>query len=68
MGAIGLLTVSLGNYMVSLMNKSIANHGYFAQYTGASYYWFFVKLMFIEAVIFMLVAKFIKEKRYVGEE
>jgi proton-dependent oligopeptide transporter, POT family len=68
MGAIGLLTVSLGNYMVALMNESIANHGYFAQYTGASYYWFFVKLMFIEAVIFMLVAKFIKEKRYVGEE
>jgi proton-dependent oligopeptide transporter, POT family len=68
MGAIGLLTVSLGNYMVSLMNKSIAEKGFFAQYTGASYYWFFVKLMFIEAIIFMLVAKFIKEKRYVGEE
>ena len=68
MGAIGLLTVSLGNYLVALMNESIANKGYFAQYTGASYYWFFVKLMFIEAIIFMLVAKFIKEKRYVGEE
>jgi proton-dependent oligopeptide transporter, POT family len=68
MGAIGLLTVSLGNYLVSLMNKSIAEKGFFAQYTGASYYWFFVKLMFIEAIIFMLVAKFIKEKRYVGEE
>ncbi len=68
MGAIGLLTVSLGNYLVALMNESISKGGYFAQYTGASYYWFFVKLMFIEAVIFMLVAKFIKEKRYVGEE
>ncbi len=68
MAAIGLMTVSLGNFMVALMNESIANKGYFAQYTGASYYWFFVKLMFIEAVIFMLVAKFIKEKRYVGEE
>lgn len=68
MAAIGLLTVSLGNYLVALMNQSIANKGYFAQYTGASYYWFFVKLMFIEAIIFMLVAKFIKEKRYVGEE
>ena len=68
MAAIGLLTVSLGNYLVALMNESISKGGYFAQYTGASYYWFFVKLMFIEAVIFMLVAKFIKEKRYVGEE
>ncbi|MEA5460575.1 POT family MFS transporter [Arcicella sp. LKC2W] len=68
MAAIGLLTVSLGNYLVALMNESISNGGYFAQYTGASYYWFFVKLMFIEAVIFVLVSKFIKEKRYVGED
>jgi proton-dependent oligopeptide transporter, POT family len=68
MGAIGLLTVSLGNFLVALMNKSIENKGYFAQYTGASYYWFFVKLMAIEVVIFMLVSKFIKEKRYVGED
>jgi proton-dependent oligopeptide transporter, POT family len=68
MGAIGLLTVSLGNYLVSLMNKSISEGGYFAQYQGASYYWFFVKLMVIEAIIFILVSKFIKEKRYVGAE
>jgi POT family proton-dependent oligopeptide transporter len=68
MGAIGLLTVALGNFLVALMNESISNGGYFAQYTGASYYWFFVKLMFIEVIIFMLVSKFIKEKRYVGED
>jgi POT family proton-dependent oligopeptide transporter len=68
MAAIGLLTVSLGNYLVALMNESISKGGYFAQYTGASYYWFFVKLMFVEAIIFVLVSKFIKEKRYVGED
>lgn len=68
MAAIGLLTVSLGNYCVALMNESISKGGYFAKFQGADYYWLFVKLMFIEAIIFMLVSKFIKEKRYVGEE
>ena len=68
MAAIGLLTVSLGNYLVALMNRSISEGGYFAQYQGSAYYWLFVKLMFIEVIIFMLVAKFIKEKRYVGED
>ncbi|PWK29402.1 POT family proton-dependent oligopeptide transporter [Arcicella aurantiaca] len=68
MGAIGLLTVALGNFLVALMNESISKGGYFAQYTGASYYWFFVKLMAIELIIFILVSKFIKEKRYVGED
>jgi proton-dependent oligopeptide transporter, POT family len=68
MAAIGLLTVSLGNYLVALMQRSIQHHGYFAKYQGAEYYWFFVKFMFIQAIIFMLVSKFIKEKRYVGED
>ena len=68
MGAIGLLTVALGNFLVAMMNRSISSEGYFAQYTGASYYWFFVKLMAIEVVIFILVSRFIKEKRYVGED
>jgi proton-dependent oligopeptide transporter, POT family len=72
MAAIGLLTVSLGNYLVALMNESISKGGYFAslRVTGheSEYYWFFVKLMAIEVVIFMLVSKFIKEKRYVGED
>jgi proton-dependent oligopeptide transporter, POT family len=72
MAAIGLLTVSLGNYLVSLMNGSISRGGYFAylRVSGheSAYYWFFVKLMVVEAIIFILVSKFIKEQRYVGEE
>ncbi len=72
MAAIGLLTVSLGNYLVALMNESISKGGYFAylRISGneSAYYWFFVKLMVAEVIIFMLVSKFIKEKRYVGEE
>lgn len=68
MAAIGLLTVSLGNYLVALMQRSISSSGYFSKYQGADYYWFFVKFMFIQAIIFMLVSKFIKEQRYVGED
>jgi proton-dependent oligopeptide transporter, POT family len=68
MAAIGLLTVSLGNYLVALMQRSIQNNGYFAKYQGAEYYWFFVKFMIIQTIIFILVSKFIKEQRYVGED
>jgi len=72
MAAIGLLTVSVGNYLVSMMNGSISEGGYFAylRVSGAesAYYWFFVKLMVVEVIIFLLVSKFIKEKRYVGED
>ena len=72
MAAIGLLTVSLGNYLVALMNESISKGGYFAylRVSGheSEYYWFFVKLMIAEVIIFMLVSRFIKEQRFVGEE
>jgi proton-dependent oligopeptide transporter, POT family len=68
MVAIGYLTVTVGNLFVAYIQNSISNHGYFSTYSKSEFYWFFVKLMFIEAIIFMLVAKFIKEKRYVGEE
>jgi proton-dependent oligopeptide transporter, POT family len=68
MAAIGLLTVSLGNFLVALMQRNIAAGGYFAKYQGADFYWFFVDLMLIQAVVFVLLSKYIKEKRYVGEE
>lgn len=68
MAAIGLLTVSLGNYLVALMQRNIGEGGYFSKYQGADFYWFFVDLMLIQAVVFVLLSKFIQEKRYVGEE
>ena len=42
MSALYLLGISIGNYFDSLVNKSIANNGFFAQYTGAKYYWLFI--------------------------
>jgi POT family proton-dependent oligopeptide transporter len=35
---------------------------------GASYYWFFVKVMLVTAVLFVFVAAFYKEKTYIQDE
>ncbi len=66
MTAIWYSAVSIGNYAVSLINGSIAKGGFFAQLTGATYFWFFTGLMFLSTIIFMLVAGRLKETRFVG--
>jgi len=40
-----LLTISLGNYLVSLINSNISNNGILSRLSGASYYGFFIVLM-----------------------
>lgn len=64
MTALWLLTVSIGNLMVSGINQSIVNQGYFAQFTGADYYWLFCKIMLVVSAIFIVVAHFLKERPY----
>ncbi|HET8708212.1 MAG TPA: MFS transporter, partial [Pseudomonadales bacterium] len=64
MTALWLLTVSIGNLMVSGINQSIVEHGYFAQFTGAEYYWLFCKTMFAVSLVFIGVAYFLKERPY----
>lgn len=49
-----LLTVSVGNLFVSLINGSIVDGGFFAQFTGASYYWLFVKIMLVVTLGFVI--------------
>ena len=66
MSALYLLGISLGNYFDSLVNKSIANNGFFAQYTGAKYYWLFIGIITVFFVIYLFVAKRLPEKSYVG--
>jgi POT family proton-dependent oligopeptide transporter len=68
MSALYLLGISLGNIFVSLVNNSIANGGFFAQYTGARYFWLFTGIMVVNAVLFLLIARHLPEKRYVGVE
>lgn len=66
MSALYLLGISLGNYFDSLVNKSIAENGFFAQYTGARYFWLFIGIISIFFVLFLFVAKRLPEKSYVG--
>lgn len=47
-----LLTISLGNYIVSAINGSIAAGGVFSGLTGANYYLFFIGLMAAATVVF----------------
>lgn len=65
--AFWLLTVSAGNYIVSLINGNIAAGGFFAQFHGASYFWLFFGVCAITAVLFMLIAPRLKEKIYLAE-
>ena len=54
--ALWLLTVAVGNILVSRVNASILAGGFFAQYTGAAYFWLFVKFMLLMALAFVVVA------------
>ena len=51
-----LLTVSLGNLGVGLVNASIAQGGFFARLAGADFYWFFTGLMLLVAWLFARLA------------
>ena len=66
--ALWLLTIAAGNFFLALMNKSIAQGGFFARFQGANYYWFFVGLMAVNVALFALVASRLTEKTYVGVE
>ncbi len=68
MSALYLLGISLGNVFVSLVNKSISNNGFFAQFTGAKYYWLFIGIITIFFVLYLFIAKKLPEKTYVGVE
>jgi len=65
MTALYLLGISLGNIFTSLVNNSIANNGFFARYTGASYFWLFISILSGFFLLYLLVAKRLPEKSYV---
>lgn len=68
MTALYLLGISLGNLFTSLVNNSIANNGFFARYTGASYYWLFIAIISGFFILYLLVSKRLPEKSYIGVE
>jgi len=61
--AIWLLTTALGNLFTALVNRSISTGGFFAQFKGADYYWFFIGLLCLFIVVYLFVSPRIKERQ-----
>jgi POT family proton-dependent oligopeptide transporter len=60
-----LLSVTLGNVLVSVIQNNIRSGGFFAQFHGAGFFWLFVGICAATAVLFMFVSPFIKERSYI---
>lgn len=59
-----LLTVTVGNVLVSQINNSIAHNGFFAQFQGASYYWLFFGIICATIALYLIISPRITEKSY----
>lgn len=68
MSALYLLGISAGNLITGLINSNIADKGFFSRFTGAKYYWLFIGMLVFFIILYLLVAKRLPEKKYVGEE
>ena len=63
-----LITVTLGNVLVSVIQNNIKDGGFFAQFHGADFYWLFTGICFATALLFMLISPRIKERSYIVGE
>ncbi len=52
--SIFFLTVFFGNIFVTLVNNSIQDHGFFGQFTGASYFWLFTGIIAANTVLYYI--------------
>ena len=68
MSALYLLGISAGNLITGLINSYIADKGFFSRFTGVKYYWLFIGMLVFFIILYLLVAKRLPEKKYVGEE
>ena len=60
-----LLSVTMGNVLVSVIQTNIKNGGFFAQFHGADFFWLFTGICFGTALLFMLISPRIKERSYI---
>ena len=63
--AVFLLSISLGNQFTAAVNYFIQNPDGTTKLEGASYYWFFVIVMFVTSLVFMIVVKFYREQTHI---
>ena len=67
MGAF-LMSVSIGNFFTAAVNFFIQNPDGTSKLDGASYYLFFAATMGVTAILFVPVAVWYKERRYIQDE
>jgi len=58
-----LLTIALGNILVSAVNSNIASGGIFSRLSGSQYYLFFLLLMTVVSVVYVFISKSFKENK-----
>ncbi len=63
-----LITVTLGNVLVSVIQTNRSNGGFFSQYHGAGFFWLFTGICFATAALYMIISPRIKEKSYIVSE
>ena len=63
-----MLSVALGNIFTAAVNAFIQNPDGSSKLAGATYFYFFAKLMFFTALLFLLVLRYYKPKSYLHEE
>jgi POT family proton-dependent oligopeptide transporter len=61
-------SVSAGNLFTALVNVFIQNKDGSVKLAGAAYFFFFAKLMFVCAVLFIGVARFYRGRTYIQDE
>lgn len=66
--AVFFLSITLGNAFTAMVNWFIENEDGTSKLAGASYYWFFVLVMAVTAVIFIFAAMGYREKTYIQDE
>ncbi len=66
--SLNLLSISLGNLFVSLVNKFIQNPDGTVKLKGPNYYWFFTILLLATGIVFCFVVQFYRGKTYIQDE
>jgi POT family proton-dependent oligopeptide transporter len=63
-----LMSVALGNTFTAAVNAFIVNDDGTLMLAGSDYFYFFSKIMFVTAILFLPLIKFFKSKTYLHEE
>ena len=60
--------VSLGNFFTAQVNRYIQNPDGTLKLSGADYFYFFVKVMVVTAILYVIVSPFYNGKTYIQDE